>query len=83
MFISGVEVLSFTLKLKTGTYSIKLSISIWFKEDIVGNVKSKTCWECIFAEEKKNLFPKFLISTTIQDGNIRKRRNKYNIFTFF
>ena len=29
----------------------------------------------MFAEEKKNLFPKSLTGTTIQDGSTRKRRD--------
>ena len=33
--------------------------------------------EIIFAEEKENLFPIFLIGTTIQDSGTRKRRVCY------
>jgi len=36
--------------------------------------KSKVCWECVFAEKRKNLFPKSLMGATIQDGGTRERR---------
>jgi len=38
-----VGVLPLTLKLKTGNCPVELSIPVWFKEDIVGNVESKAC----------------------------------------
>jgi len=32
------------------------------------------CCEFVFAEERKNLFPIFLIGATIRDGGTRERR---------
>ena len=48
------------------------SITVQFGENIVGNWKS--CYECIFEEEKTDLFSKSLMGTTIQDSSTRERR---------
>ena len=56
-----------------------MSIPILVKEAIVGN--SKVCWVYIFAEERKNLFPKSLIGATIQDSGTKERKNMIKINT--
>ena len=73
-FLLAVGNLPLTSKLKTGNCPVELSIPVWFTEDTVGKVESESCWECVFAEEMKNLFPKSLIGTTMQDGGTREKR---------
>ena len=49
-----------------------MSISMLVEENTVGRLRVH--WECIIVEEEKNLFPKSLTGTTIQDGGTRERR---------
>ena len=51
-----------------------MSISMLIEDDTVG--KLKACWECVFENEEKNLFPRSLMGTIIQDGGTRERRNR-------
>ena len=64
-FLLVVGDLSLISKLKADNCPVELSITVWFTEDTVGKVELESCWECIFAEEMKNLFPKSLTGTTI------------------
>ena len=79
MFLLGERVCSLTSQLKTGGCLGELSISMWFIGHTVGKVESESCWECIIAEEEKNLFPKSLMGTTIQDGGSRERKSPMTI----
>ena len=38
------------------------------------------CYEFVFAEERKNLFPISLMGATIQDGSSRERRGLWSAF---
>ena len=72
-FILDVGVLPLTSKLKAGNCPVELSIPVWFTKNTVGKVESESCWEYVFVEEMKKLFPKSLTGTTIQDGGTRER----------
>ena len=64
-YLLAVGVLPLTSKLEAGNCSVELSTTVWFTEDIVGKVELESCWEYVFAEEMKKLFPKFLTGATI------------------
>ena len=49
-----------------------MSISVYVEGNTVGKLSS--WWECIIVEEEKNLFPKSLMSATIQDGGTREKK---------
>ena len=50
-----------------------LSIPVYFIKHTVGNWEP--CWEYILKEKRNGLFPKSLMSATIQDGSTRERRD--------
>ena len=79
MFLLGERVHPLTSQLKTGGCLGELSIPVWFISNTVGKVKLESCWECVIAEEEKNLFPKSLMGTTIQNGGSRERKGPMTI----
>ena len=51
-----------------------MSIPVYVEGSVVGKLSG--CWECIIVEEeRKNLFPKSLMGTTMWDSGTRKRRD--------
>ena len=56
----------------SGEGPAKMSIPMLFEWDTVGN--SKACNEVVVGVEK-NLFPRSLMGTTIQDGGTRERKD--------
>ena len=76
----GEEVLSLILSKLSEMFLTRLTKSI---TKLVGKVTVSVAivgGEIIFAEERKNLFPIFLIGVTIQDSSSRERRNVYKYF---
>ena len=66
----------------SGIFSDGMSISVYIEGSTVGKLSG--CWEYIIVEEKrKNLFPKSLMSATIQDGSIREGKNVCFYFSLF
>ena len=66
----------------SGIFSVRMSIPVLNEDNTVGNLKA--CCECIFKEEEKNLFPKSLIGTIIQDSGTRERRDDYvSLYVFY